>query len=245
MKLNLLRLAERFEKSEMWKEKKKPNLLNRLFNIKVKTDIILVIEFEGARVSVYPSGRVLVSDCGEDCEAIAYKFAKIMESFSKEKKKLALFIGRFQPFHKGHLAVIKDILKENDEIAIVIAGPRKPDEKNPFSFEERKEMIEKALKNEGVANYIIHKIYDVNDDRKWAKAIKDLGDFDVAYSRNSWTIRCLKMVGIPVKKHKFYERYKHCGTKIRKRMADGKKWEDLVPEAVYEYIMKKRKTNVL
>ncbi|NIA01996.1 MAG: adenylyltransferase/cytidyltransferase family protein, partial [Nitrospirae bacterium] len=28
----------------------------------------------------------------------------------------ALFIGRFQPFHKGHLEMIKKILKENERV---------------------------------------------------------------------------------------------------------------------------------
>ena len=34
----------------------------------------------------------------------------------------ALFIGRFQPFHKGHLAAIKWILKKEGKIFIVIGS---------------------------------------------------------------------------------------------------------------------------
>ncbi|MEM3766696.1 MAG: adenylyltransferase/cytidyltransferase family protein, partial [Candidatus Bathyarchaeia archaeon] len=32
--------------------------------------------------------------------------------------KRGLFVGRFQPFHKGHLHVIKEILSEVDELVI-------------------------------------------------------------------------------------------------------------------------------
>ena len=34
----------------------------------------------------------------------------------------AALIGRFQPFHNGHLYAIKYILSEFDEVAIVIAA---------------------------------------------------------------------------------------------------------------------------
>jgi nicotinamide-nucleotide adenylyltransferase len=149
----------------------------------------------------------------------------------------ALFIGRFQPFHNGHMEVIKEILRDNENITIVISGPENPDEKNPFSFKEREVMIRKVLGGEGI-NYETREILDLNDDEKWSENVKKIGKFDVAYSRNPWTIRCLKKAGITVKKHKFYERYKNCGRVIRERISEGKEWKDLVPEEVYEYLKK-------
>ena len=58
--------------------------------------------------------------------------------------KKALFIGRFQPFHQGHLDAIKQI--SEDEIIIGIGSSQysKTDD-NPYSFEERQKMIEKTL----------------------------------------------------------------------------------------------------
>ncbi len=148
----------------------------------------------------------------------------------------ALFIGRFQPFHNSHLGVIKAILKENDRVTIVIGGPGKPDEKNPFSFAEREAMIRASLKSEGISRFEIRKVADVNDDDAWARRITKLGKFTVAYSRNPWVVRCLKKAGIPVKRHAFFERYKNCGREIRRRMLAGREWRSLVPAAVRSII---------
>jgi nicotinamide-nucleotide adenylyltransferase len=149
----------------------------------------------------------------------------------------ALFIGRFQPLHNGHLKVIRDILKENEKITIVICGPEKPDEKNPFSFKEREEMVRRTLDREGI-KYEIHNIRDVGDDGEWSEKIRKLGEFGVAYSRNPWTIRCLEKIGVPVRKHRFYRRCKNCGRVIRERIIEGKEWGKLVPKEVYEYVRK-------
>ena len=60
--------------------------------------------------------------------------------------KTALFVTRAQPFHIGHLKVIKWILKKYDKIVIVIGSSQESKtEKNPFTFEQRKRMIENTL----------------------------------------------------------------------------------------------------
>jgi nicotinamide-nucleotide adenylyltransferase len=151
----------------------------------------------------------------------------------------ALFVGRFQPFHKGHLRVIKDILKENDFVVIAIGSSQeKGTEKNPFSFEERKKMIEIALKNEGIENFKIIAVPDVFDDKKWVSLIKKQADFDVVYSRNPWTIRCFRDAGITVKKHRLYKKSELSGTNIRKNMKKGRPWKHFVPKAVFNFLRK-------
>ncbi|MCK5021609.1 MAG: nicotinamide-nucleotide adenylyltransferase [Candidatus Peribacteraceae bacterium] len=147
----------------------------------------------------------------------------------------ALFFGRFQPFHNGHLKVIKEIHNEYDYITIVVCGPNNPDEKNPFTFEERKEMIDKALHETGI-HYDVREIVDVNDDEKWSNEVIKLGMFDTAFSRNSWTIRCLIKIGANVKEHDLYGRAKQSGTQIRKNILEGNEWKELVPREVYGYI---------
>jgi nicotinamide-nucleotide adenylyltransferase len=57
-----------------------------------------------------------------------------------------LMLGRFQPFHKGHLALTKQILSECDELVIIIGSAQfNFIDKDPFSAGERVLMIHKAL----------------------------------------------------------------------------------------------------
>jgi adenylylsulfate kinase len=58
-------------------------------------------------------------------------------------KKVAIFMGRFQPFHDGHKACIDKILKTHDKVTIIVRNGKRNDN-NPYSFEEVVDMIEKA-----------------------------------------------------------------------------------------------------
>jgi nicotinamide-nucleotide adenylyltransferase len=229
LKLNLEKLAEKFE------------------HVEVKTKVILTLEIDGVKASIYPSGRVLLYDVDENKGREIAK--KVFKTISGEAEKIkikrrtgrgcALFVGRFQPFHFGHLKVIKDILKENGKIVIVIGSSQERNTlKNPFSSQERKEMLRLVLDGAKINNFEIVEIPDFNSDEKWTEHIRKLAKFDVVYSRNPWTLRCFRKAKIPVKRHKLYERYKHCGTKIRNRILKRKHWEDLVPKEVFEYIKK-------
>ena len=64
---------------------------------------------------------------------------------------ISVFIGRFQPFHKGHLHNIIIALQNSKKIIINIGSCfNAPNIKNPFSFEQRKQMIESDLQVAGV-----------------------------------------------------------------------------------------------
>ena len=59
------------------------------------------------------------------------------------KKKTSLFIGRWQPLHAGHRALIDTALAEGNKVAIAIRDtPLSPD--NPYSPYERRQMIHAA-----------------------------------------------------------------------------------------------------
>ena len=60
--------------------------------------------------------------------------------------KFAIFIGRFQPLHNGHVEVIKHGLSIAEKIIILVGSTNSaPTLKNPFSFEDRKKMILDSL----------------------------------------------------------------------------------------------------
>ena len=152
--------------------------------------------------------------------------------------KRALFIGRFQPFHNAHLLNVKNILKENDFIIIGVGSSQEKNTfENPFSYNERKQMIINALKKHKIKNYKIYPVPDFYDDEKWARYIeKDLPKAELFYSGNKWTLNCLKKHNHKVKKIKLIKGIS--STSIRKMMVDGKKWEKIVPKEVSEYIKK-------
>ena len=56
-------------------------------------------------------------------------------------------MGRFQPFHLGHLELAKQILDECDEVIIAITSSQfNYLEKDPFTAGERIEMIHNSIK---------------------------------------------------------------------------------------------------
>ena len=53
-----------------------------------------------------------------------------------------LLIGRFQPFHLGHLDALHFALTKVDRLWVGLGSSNKPPQKNnPFSAEQRKKMI--------------------------------------------------------------------------------------------------------
>ena len=86
-----------------------------------------------------------------------------------------LIIGRFQRFHKGHLELVKGILKECDELIIAMASAQfNFIEKNPLTAGERILIIHKALKEAGInlaKCYIVPLVNDENNAR-WVGHLK-------------------------------------------------------------------------
>ena len=150
----------------------------------------------------------------------------------------ALFIGRFQPFHKGHLHVAKSLSEKFDEIILGIGSSQeKKTRENPFSYNERKAMIEKTLRNNKIKNFKIYRVPDLYDDKKWTNYIlKKLPKFEVAYSGNEWTLRCFKKHKIKIKKIKLVKGIS--STNVRKRIVKWQNWQNLVPEEISNYIKK-------
>lgn len=63
-------------------------------------------------------------------------------------KKSSLFVGRWQPFHKGHQTLIETVLKKGKPVIIAIRDTE-ISHSNPYSTYERWSMIQKSLKKYG------------------------------------------------------------------------------------------------
>ena len=82
---------------------------------------------------------------------------------TNESKKYAIFVGRFQPYHQGHISLIMQ--KINDGIpALIMVRDIAPDDKNPFTTKQTVNMIEKyhAAHDHDVKVMIIPDIESVN-----------------------------------------------------------------------------------
>ena len=61
------------------------------------------------------------------------------------RKPTALFVGRYQPFHDGHKALVLEGLKRVGQVCIAVRDTEGTDEKNPFDFEFVKTKIEEGM----------------------------------------------------------------------------------------------------
>ncbi|MEM1539014.1 MAG: nicotinamide-nucleotide adenylyltransferase [Candidatus Bathyarchaeia archaeon] len=151
-----------------------------------------------------------------------------------------LFVGRFQPFHLGHLNVVKEILKEVDELIIVVGSAQYSHRvDNPFTTGERLLMIRKALDEAGIdyRRVWILPVPDVHIHMVWVSTVEGYTPrFDVVYSNEPLTRRLFIEAGYEVKSIRYHKREVYSATEIRERMLKGENWEELVPKSVAEFI---------
>jgi bifunctional NMN adenylyltransferase/nudix hydrolase len=84
-----------------------------------------------------------------------------------------VFIGRFQPLHIGHEKVIREALNKAKEVIIIVGSSFSARTfKNPYTFEERKTMIESVFPGENL------KVFPVSDypfdDNKWVSVVQKI-----------------------------------------------------------------------
>ena len=85
------------------------------------------------------------------------------EPTSNKDKKYAIFVGRFQPYHFGHIELIRQKL-DHGVPALIMVRDIVPDERNPFTTEQTVKMIRKYHESKGddVKVMIIPDIESVN-----------------------------------------------------------------------------------
>jgi nicotinamide-nucleotide adenylyltransferase len=159
-----------------------------------------------------------------------------------EKYKLALFVGRFQPLHLGHVDCLKHALDKSQQVVIVIGSINVINEMtDPFNFETRKQMWEAVIANNGWTERV--KIIGANDylddDKRWAKEIMlQAPEAQAVFGHNKWTNDKLSEHGhLIVEEPGLMRRSELEGTKIRAMMRAGNGgWKLRVPEEVFDQI---------
>jgi nicotinamide-nucleotide adenylyltransferase len=164
----------------------------------------------------------------------------VVEKMKTHEFKRALYVGRFQPFHLGHLKAIKDIVGNAEELVIAIGSAQYGyDPLNPFTGGERLTMIRLALNEAKVnpAKYLIVPVPDLHRPLVWVSWVVSLvGYIDVVFSNEAVTVRAFKEKGYRVEPITPYRQELYSGSEIRRRMREDEEWRDLVPKSVASYI---------
>ena len=149
-----------------------------------------------------------------------------------------LFIGRFQPFHNGHLEAIRQIQEECDSMIIGIGSAQEQRTSvNPLSGGERITMIKRVTENREIEPVEIYPIPDLNCHPAWPYYVEAiLPDFEKVYGNSEVVLDLFDKIGHDTGKITQLEREKLSGTEIRKRIREDRKWKDLVPEEVAKYL---------
>jgi nicotinamide-nucleotide adenylyltransferase len=152
-----------------------------------------------------------------------------------------LFIGRFQPFHKGHLVTVKFALSRVDQLVIVVGSAQKSHEyRNPFTAGERIRMIKESLDADDEADVrriLIIPVPDIDVHSLWTHQVDMLvPKYDVVFANDLFTLMLFHEQGIKAIEAPLYRRNEMRATEIRKRMVAEENWEDLVPKPVSKVI---------
>jgi nicotinamide-nucleotide adenylyltransferase len=144
-----------------------------------------------------------------------------------------LFVGRFQPFHNGHLAAVRHIERQgHDPIVAIGSAQISHTLENPFTARERWSMIEGTLQAEGIGQGVaIVPVPDINRNTLWVRHVETLlPPFAVVYTNNALPALLFSEAGYKVEPIPFADRAHNEATQIRRLMIEGGPWETFVPK---------------
>lgn len=156
---------------------------------------------------------------------------------------IALLIGRWQPFHKGHKYLINKAREDFERIVIGVGSSQKSrTPENPLSYEEREVTIKSCY-----PQIEVFPVQDMGDDKLWIKEVeKGLKKLDIKNSKenvvsvgmNKWTQDCFRKAGYQTKGYKQLKPEKYNATTLRKLVAQERGWENLIPGCALKKIKK-------
>ncbi len=150
-----------------------------------------------------------------------------------------LMIGRFQPFHLGHLDALQFALSKVDKLWVGLGSSNKPQEKNnPFSAEERKKMILSSINDSIKEKITIYLIPDLDNHVKWIEKIDTIvPQFEIVFTNDELTKHLYSKRDVQVVSIPFLKRDELSGTNIRDLISNDQKWEHLVPDGTKNFLI--------
>lgn len=150
-----------------------------------------------------------------------------------------LFLGRFQPFHNGHLEAVRRLAAEHGELIVAVGSANvSHTPTNPFTGGERVEMVLSATREAGIANVLALPVPDLGRNALWVAHVRSLVPrFHVAHTNNPLPARLFGEAGFKVAPVPFVQRERFEATRIRDLIASDGDWRSLVPPAVARVIV--------
>lgn len=146
-----------------------------------------------------------------------------MEEFlSGKSQSTAVFLGRFQPFHIGHMSIVERILTDYQRLLLVIGSAEKSGtDENPWTLQEREEIIRASIPLELQERMDIVWLDDVPDDDEWCENFKKiLLSESILFTGNEWVRDICARHGIQTEWIDSYE-IDISGTRIREMIQRG------------------------
>lgn len=151
-----------------------------------------------------------------------------------------LYVGRFQPFHRGHLETIRRIRTDQPREDLIVGVGSAQDSyqwKNPFTAGERIEMIGRSLDEARIGGCLLVPIIDIHRHAEWVAYLEGLLPvFDRVYTNNPLTRLLFEQSGYTVTDTPILERDRLEGSRIRARIADAQDVSAELPPAVVRYL---------
>ena len=163
---------------------------------------------------------------------------------------IGFLIGRFQPFHLGHLEAIKFALSKVEYLHIGIGSSNKShEERNPFTADERKQMILSSIHEELLKKLSIHYIPDVDYHSKWTHVVDEIvPEYDVVFSNDNFTHELYEKRGKAIIAVELKSRSDLSGTNIRNLILTDESWKQFLPSGTVDVLSeidgKKRLTDL-
>jgi nicotinamide-nucleotide adenylyltransferase len=159
------------------------------------------------------------------------------EAISERVERLAM-VARWKPVHSGHAAVLEALAARAGHVLVGIGSSNRYDVANPFTAAETAEMIRIALA--GRDNFTILEVPDLGHGPRWRAMVSGMfGPLDLFVTANAYVRSLLEgdyRVVHPVLFVPPERRVAVDGTMVRRRMARGEAWEELVPPTVAAYL---------
>jgi nicotinamide-nucleotide adenylyltransferase len=151
-------------------------------------------------------------------------------------------VARWQPVHLGHAAVVRALCRAADQVTIGIGSSNQHNLRTPFTYEETCVMLRLVLPAGSPVTLL--PVPDLGNGPRWRAMVMELfGPLDLFVTANPYVASLLEEDYVLAHPADLLQPGEHVpvdGTMVRRALARGEGWQNLMPPEVVEYIHSNR-----